>query len=313
MKNNRPDLLKSLGHFSKQINAQIPLLWLSIFFLLPFIIIFSISLAHQAIASPPYEPQIKFGDSFASIMRSLSQMNFDNYFDIAKDELFIISYISSLTIAIISTSITFLLGYPIALAIARSDPKHRRLLIGLIMIPFFSSSLIRIYAWIAILKPEGLLNAFLIRLGVVDAGSPLHLFNTNYAVIIGIVYSYLPFMILPIYAALDKTDPSLIEAALDLGCTPLKAFWRVTFPISLPGVFAGCFIVLIPAIGEYVIPDLLGGPDTLMIGKQLVNQFYTNRDWPTASAVAVILLVLLLMPIIAYQKFETRRSVQGTQ
>ena len=176
-----------------------------------------------------------------------------------------------------------------------------------IILPFFSSLLIRVYAWIGILKPEGLMNLFLSKLGLVDMANPIDIFNSETAVVIGIVYSYLPFMVLPLYATLEKMDDTLLEAAQDLGCTAIGAFWRVTFPLSIPGIIAGCLLVFIPAIGEYVIPDLLGGSETLMIGKQLVNEFYANRDWPAASAVAVVLLILLVLPIVYYQNVQAKQ------
>ena len=209
-------------------------------------------------------------------------------------------------IAGISTILVLVIGYPIAYGMARAPRRWQPTLLMLIILPFWTSFLIRVYAWIGILKKEGLLNQALLWLGVIH--EPLTILNTNWAVYIGIVYSYLPFMVLPLYAALEKMDESLLEAAADLGCPPLRAFWKITFPLSLPGVVAGCFLVFIPATGEFVIPDLLGGSDTLMIGRTLWTEFFNNRDWPVASAVAVLLLLILVVPIVIFQNMEQRRA-----
>lgn len=211
---------------------------------------------------------------------------------------------SSVVIAAISTFLTLLIGYPIAYGMAKAPRSLRPTLLMIVILPFWTSFLIRVYAWIAILKPEGLLNQFLSAVGLID--QPLIILNTNLAIYIGIVYSYLPFMVLPIYSALEKMDHSLTEAAQDLGCTPAAAFWRVTFPLSLPGVVAGCLLVFIPAVGEFVIPDLLGGSETLMIGKTLWSEFNSNRDWPVSSAVAIILLMILVIPIVYFQNIQAK-------
>ncbi len=284
-----------------------PYLWLASFFLVPFLIVFKISLSVPVLAMPPYSPQFTTQYGWQGARDFVGALTLENYQRLYEDPLYVASYLSSVRIAAISTFIILLLGYPIAYAMARAPKSWQPVLMIGIVLPFFSSLLIRIYAWTGILKPEGLLNHFLSWLGVIDMANPINIFNSETAVIIGIVYSYLPFMILPLYATLEKMDTSLLEAAQDLGCTPTGTFWRITFPLSIPGVIAGCLLVFIPAIGEYVIPDLLGGSETLMIGKQLVNEFYVNRDWPAASAVAVVLLIILVVPIGWYQKSLARR------
>jgi len=228
---------------------------------------------------------------------------------LTQDLLYFYAYVSSVVIAAISTVLTLLVGYPIAYGMARAPASLRPTLLMLVILPFWTSFLIRVYAWIGILKPEGLLNQFLLGIGVIH--EPLIILNTYTAIFIGIVYSYLPFMVLPLYSALEKMDYSLIEAAKDLGCPPTAAFWKITFPLSLPGVIAGCLLVFIPAVGEFVIPDLLGGSQTLMIGKTLWNEFFSNRDWPVSSAVAVILLLLLIVPIVLFQQAQARAQEQG--
>jgi putrescine transport system permease protein len=283
----------------------VPYVWLLVFFLIPFFIVFKISLSQTAIAMPPYTPV--FGvDSFSD---ALSQLSFDNYLWLTEDALYFNAYVSSVVIAAISTFLTLLIGYPIAYGMARAPLTIRPTLLMLVILPFWTSFLIRVYAWIGILKPEGLLNQALLATGVID--QPLVILNTHYAIFIGIVYSYLPFMILPLYSSLEKMDYSLIEAAQDLGCKPISAFWKITFPLSLPGVVAGCMLVFIPAVGEFVIPDLLGGSETLMIGKTLWNEFNANRDWPVSSAVAVILLLILIVPIMIFQNAQARAQEQG--
>lgn len=272
----------------------IPYAWLIIFFLVPFLIVFKISLSDTASAMPPYIPVL----DFSKIGEFFSQLDFENYKFIFSDDLYINAYWSSFKIALISTFLTLLLAYPIAYGMARAPEEWQPLLVMLVILPFWTSFLIRVYAWIGILKKEGLLNLFLSNFGI----EPLTIHNTVAAVYIGIVYSYLPFMILPLYASLEKLNGSLLEAAADLGSPPWKAFWQVTFPLSIPGVLAGCFLVFIPAMGEFVIPDLLGGSDTLMIGKVLWNEFFSNRDWPLASAVAVLLLLVLVVPIVLFQR-----------
>ncbi|MGC4026514.1 MAG: ABC transporter permease subunit [Mesorhizobium sp.] len=284
----------------------VPYAWLLFFFLIPFFIVFKISLSTTAISMPPYEPVISGFSDLASKWREFS---FDNYLWLTQDPLYYRAYIRSVVIAGIATFFTLLIGYPIAYGMARAPATVRPTLLMLVILPFWTSFLIRVYAWIGILKPEGLLNQFLMWLNVID--SPLIILNTDWAIYIGIVYSYLPFMVLPLYSALEKMDYTLIEAANDLGCPPLSAFWKITFPLSLPGVVAGCLLVFIPAVGEFVIPDLLGGSETLMIGKTLWNEFNANRDWPVSSAVAVILLLLLVVPIMFFQQAQAKAQEQG--
>ncbi|WP_299592158.1 ABC transporter permease subunit [uncultured Tateyamaria sp.] len=278
----------------------VPYVWLLALFLIPFAVVFKISLSDIALAIPPYMPTAKDG-----IWNMLSQLDFENFIFLTEDDLYWKAYVSSLQIALISTLFALLVGYPMAYAMARAPEQWRPTLLMLVILPFWTSFLIRVYAWVGILSGEGFLNQFLLWIGVVD--SPLTILNTNTAVYIGIVYTYLPFMILPIYSALDRLDGSLIEAAEDLGCSRIKAFWLVTIPLSRNGIIAGCFLVFIPALGEFVIPSLLGGSGTLMIGKVLFEEFFSNRDWPVASAVAVILLLILIIPIVLFQRNEQKQ------
>ena len=287
----------------------IPYAWLLFFFLIPFFIVFRISLSTTAIAMPPYEPVFGFSDGLSGILQKIGTFSFDNYVWLTEDALYFNAYISSLWIAGVSTLMTLLIGYPIAYGMAQAPRTLRPMLLMLVILPFWTSFLIRVYAWIAILKPEGMLNQLLLSIGVID--QPLIILNTNWAIYIGIVYSYLPFMVLPIYSALEKMDHSLIEAAQDLGCPPIAAFWKVTFPLSLAGVVAGCMLVFIPAVGEFVIPDLLGGSQTLMIGKTLWTEFNINRDWPVSAAVATILLLILVIPIVFFQNVQAKAEEQG--
>ncbi|MCO6187078.1 ABC transporter permease subunit [Rhizobium sp. L1K21] len=286
----------------------IPYIWLIIFFMVPFFIVLRISFSQTAIAMPPYLPVFSLSDGWQGFWDNIGQLSFDNYIWLTEDALYINAYISSLTIAFISTCLTLLIGYPIAYGMARAPTSIRPTLLMLVILPFWTSFLIRVYAWIAILKPEGFLNQFLQAIGIID--DPLIILNTNIAVYIGIVYSYLPFMVLPLYSTLEKMDESLIEAAGDLGCPPLKAFWTITFPLSLPGVIAGFLLVFIPTVGEFVIPDLLGGSSTLMIGKTLWTEFNANRDWPVSAAVAIILLLVLVIPIAIFQNAQAKAAQQ---
>jgi len=279
----------------------VPFVWLLALFLIPFAVVFKISLSDIALAIPPYTPTAKDG-----IWNMLSQLDFENFIFLTTDNLYWRAYVSSLQIAFFSTLFTLCVGYPMAYAMARAPEQWRPTLLMLVILPFWTSFLIRVYAWVGILSGEGFLNQFLLWIGVIS--TPLTILNTNTAVYIGIVYTYLPFMILPIYAALDRLDGSLIEAAEDLGCSRLKAFWLVTIPLSRNGIIAGCFLVFIPALGEFVIPSLLGGSGTLMIGKILFEEFFSNRDWPVASAVAVILLLILIVPIVLFQRNEQRQA-----
>ncbi|MEQ1577512.1 MAG: ABC transporter permease subunit [Hyphomicrobium sp.] len=287
----------------------VPYLWLFVFFLIPFFIVFRISLSDVATAMPPYVPNFDLAAGFAGLKDFFSHLDFENYSFIFSDELYYSAYWSSLKIAGIATFLTLLVAYPIAYGMARAPKEWQATLMMLVILPFWTSFLIRVYAWIGILKNEGLLNLFLTSTGLIS--EPLSIMNTTTAVYIGIVYSYLPFMILPLYSSLEKINPALLEAAGDLGCPPWKAFWQVTFPLSLPGVVAGCLLVFIPATGEFVIPDLLGGSDTLMIGKTLWSEFFNNRDWPVASAVAVVLLLVLVVPIVLFQRIQERQQEAG--
>jgi putrescine transport system permease protein len=286
----------------------VPYLWLLFFFLVPFIIVFKISLSQTAIASPPYVPVLGLEDGLSALLGRIRELGLDNYLWLTEDPLYFNAYVSSVVIAGVSTLLTLVVGYPIAYGMARAPEALRPTLLMLVILPFWTSFLIRVYAWIGILKPEGLLNQLLAALGLID--QPLIILNTHAAILIGIVYSYLPFMVLPLYSSLEKMDNSLIEAAQDLGCRPVSAFWKITFPLSLPGVVAGCLLVFIPAVGEFVIPDLLGGSQTLMIGRTLWNEFFANRDWPVASAVAVVLLLLLIVPIMIFQAAQARAQEQ---
>ena len=293
------------GAWRRRLLIAIPFLWLAALFLLPFLIVFKISLSDAAIAQPPYRPLLDLAswEAFAAFFAAL---DWENYVFLFEDSLYVNAYLSSLSIALLATSLTLLIGYPIAYAMAAAPREWRPTLMMLLILPFWTSFLIRVYSWISILKTEGLLNQALLGLGLIS--EPLIILNTNTAVQIGIVYSYLPFMILPIYAALERIDPSYLEAAEDLGCSRWAAFWRVTAPLSLPGVFAGCLLVFIPAVGEFIIPDLLGGSQTLMIGKTLWVEFFSNRDWPLAASVAVLLLLALVGPILLFQRVEEGRA-----
>jgi putrescine transport system permease protein len=287
----------------------LPYLWLAVFFLLPFAIVLKISMSDPATAQPPYRPVLDVFGGLAHWRDFLLSIDFENFETLWGDALYLQAALSSLSIALISTALLLLFGYPIAYGMARVAPALRPLLVAMIILPFWTSFLIRVYAWIGILKPEGLLNQLLLWLGVI--AEPLTILNTPTAVYIGIVYAYLPFMILPLYASLERQDPTLIEAALDLGSPPWKAFWTITLPLSIPGVIAGALLCFIPIVGEFVIPDLLGGSDTLMIGRTLWSEFFSNRDWPLASAVAIVLLLIIVIPIVIYREIEAERWESG--
>ena len=282
--------------------VAIPYIWLLLFFLAPFVIVFKISLADPIIAQPPFTPLFNQGsDGGFSIYTT-----FDNFLYLFQDSLYFVTYLNSVKLAFIATLFTLLIGYPIAYGIARSPQPTRNILLLLVVIPFWISFLLRVYSWMGILKTNGLVNGFLLWLGVID--QPLELLYTDTAVYIGMVYSYLPYMILPLYANLVKLDIRLLEAASDLGAKKWQGFVDVTLPLSMPGIIAGCLLVFIPAIGEYVIPALLGGADTLMIGRVLFDEFFLNRDWPVASAVAIVLLLLLVLPIVYFQKKQAQET-----
>ncbi|KZL00542.1 MULTISPECIES: ABC transporter permease subunit [unclassified Pseudovibrio] len=292
--------------WGRRLLIAIPYIWLLIFFLAPFVIVLKISLSDVILARPPYFPNFDISEGWQGLLAMIQAFDLENYVWLTEDTLYLNSYLSSLRIASISTLLTLAIGYPIAYAMAKAPKEWRATLLMLVILPFWTSFLIRVYAWIGILKKEGFLNYFLLWTGIID--EPLMILNTDTAIYIGIVYSYLPFMVLPLYAVLEKLDISLLEAATDLGCSPLKAFWVITLPLSLPGVWAGCFLVFIPAVGEFVIPDILGGSSTIMIGKTLWVEFFSNRDWPVASAVAILLLLMLILPIILFQKQQEKQA-----
>jgi putrescine transport system permease protein len=286
-----------------------PYLWLVAFFLVPFLIVLKISLSHTAVAQPPYTPVFDLSTGWQGLKDFLAGLSFENYGFIASDWLYLSSYLKSLEVAAISTALLLAIGYPLAYGMARSPPRWQPVLFMLVVLPFWTSFLIRVYAWMNILQRDGLLNQVLLALHLVDTPPPW--LATDTAVYIGIVYSYLPFMVLPIYATLEKMDQALIEAAADLGCPWWKAFWLVTLPLSLPGVMAGALLCFIPIVGEFVIPDLLGSSQSMMIGQTLWTEFFGNRDWPVASAVAVVLLCLLVVPIVVYQQMQARDPARG--
>jgi putrescine transport system permease protein len=288
--------------------AIAPYLWMVLFFLVPFGFVVKISLSQTAIAQPPYLPVFDLTQGWAAIKASLTALSLDNFKLLVSDDLYILSYLRSLVVALVSTSILLVIGYPIAYGMARLPRRWQGTAMMLVIVPFWTSFLIRIYAWINILQHDGLLNKILLALHLVAA--PVVWLSTDSAMYLGIVYSYLPFMILPLYATLAKMEPALLEAAGDLGASPLRAFWLVTFPLSLPGVGAGILLCFIPIVGEFVIPDLLAGSDSLMIGQTLWLEFFTNKDWPVASAAAVMLLALLLVPLLFYDRLQ-RRQLEG--
>ena len=291
-------LLRRLRLDGRSVVTAVPYLWLLLFFLIPFVIVLKISFSTSQIAMPPYEPLLHWtGEKILQI-----KLNLGNFAFLVQDDLYWKAYLNSIWVASVSTLFCLLLGYPIAYAIARSNPSARNILMLLIVLPFWTSFLLRVYAWIGILKNNGLLNNFLIWIGAID--QPIQMLQTDFAVYVGIVYSYLPFMILPLYANLEKMDLTLLEAAADLGCKPWQGFLKVTLPLSLPGVRAGCLLVFIPAVGEFVIPSLLGDPGMLMIGKVLWTEFFNNRDWPVASAVAIVLLLFLVVPMMYFQRAQ---------
>ncbi|MFC6671090.1 ABC transporter permease subunit [Marinobacterium aestuariivivens] len=281
--------------------ASVPTLWLGLFFLIPFLVVFKISLAETAIAVPPYSALLDWDGAMANL-----QVNFGNYQFLFEDSLYLDAYLNSIKVAGISTLIALVIAYPMAYVIARASPGRRLVLLSLVILPFWTSFLLRVYAWMGFLKKNGVINDLLMSLGLID--QPLTMLQTDFAVYIGIIYTYLPFMILPLYSALEKLDDSLLEAAEDLGCRPLQRFWLVTVPLSLPGIVAGCLLVFIPAVGEFVIPALLGGSDTLMIGRVLWDEFFLNRDWPMASAVAILMLLFLVVPIMLFRNAQGRKE-----
>jgi putrescine transport system permease protein len=285
--------------FRRQLAIAIPYAWLVAFFLVPFLIVLKISFAQSAIALPPYTPVLDLTAGWHGIERFFAALSFDNYRLLGSDPIYLLSYVKSLEIAAFSTLMLLIIGYPIAYGMARMPRRLQAILVVLVVLPFWTSFLIRIYAWMNILQRDGLLNQLLMALHIVR--EPPVWLATDTAIYIGIVYSYLPFMVLPLYAVLEKLDESLLEAAADLGCPRWKTFWLVTLPLSSPGVLAGVLLCFIPIVGEFVIPDLLGGSHSPMIGQTIWMEFFGNKDWPTASAVAVVLTCLLVTPIVLFQ------------
>jgi putrescine transport system permease protein len=296
-------ILKKVFPHPRWAVISVPYVWLLVFFAIPFLIVLKISFSKLAIAMPPYTPVLEYVDNALSL-----KLNLSNYIGLFTDSQYVQAYLSSIKIAAISTLLTLLIGYPMAYAIARMSPSARNIAMMLVILPSWTSFLIRVYAWIGILKPNGLLNDVLLKLHLIS--EPLQISNTPTAAYIGIVYCYLPFMVLPLYTNLVKHDHRLLEAAYDLGAKPWKAFLKITLPLSRSGIIAGCMLVMIPAVGEFVIPELLGGPDTLMIGRVLWNEFFNNRDWPTASAVAIVMLLLLMIPILIFNRVQ-QREIEG--
>jgi putrescine transport system permease protein len=283
----------------RQAVIGVPFLWLFLFFALPFLIVIKISFAEADVAIPPYTEIFSYAEQKLDIV-----LNFANYALLTGDDLYISAYLGSLKMAFFSTLLCLLIGYPMAYGISIARKEMQTVLLLLIMMPTWTAILIRVYAWMGILSNNGLLNAFLMWLGVIH--EPLQILNTNLAVYIGVVYSYLPFMILPLYANLVKHDQSLLEAASDLGSSTFNSFWKITVPLSKNGIIAGCMLVFIPVVGEFVIPELLGGPETLMIGKVLWQEFFNNRDWPVASSLAVVMLLILIVPIILFNRSQAK-------
>ncbi len=283
----------------RRLVVALPWTWLAVFFLLPFLFVFGISLAEAVIARPPYRPLVEFADDTILVRLSLFSYRF-----ILEDPLYLDAWLKSLSLAASATLLTLAIGYPMAWAIARAEGRAQLVLLTLVILPFWTSFLLRVYSWKLLLQGGGPLNHLLLALGIVER--PLRILHTDWAVLLGLTYSYLPFMILPLYAQLQRLDFSLVEAAQDLGATPGRAFRRVVLPLSLPGIVAGSMLVFIPAIGEFVIPELLGGPDSTMIGRVLWNEFFANRDWPMASALAVLLLVALVLPLALFERSLAR-------
>ncbi len=289
----------------RAILISLPYIWLLLFFLIPFVIVLKISLAEALIARPPYSPLFTWGEDLVLQI----QVTFANFLYLTEDSLYWFGYLNSLKIATISTVLCLLLGYPMAYGIARCSSSTRNILLLLVILPFWTSFLLRIYAWMGMLNKQGVINNILLWLGVID--DPITMMNTDFAVYIGIVYSYLPFMILPLYANLERLDMTLNEAAMDLGSKPWQVFKDITLPLSMPGIIAGGLLVFIPATGEYVIPALLGNPSNPMIGRVLFDEFFSNRDWPVASAVAVVLLVMLVGPMMFFQYYQGKEAEAG--
>ncbi|WP_421683128.1 ABC transporter permease subunit [Stutzerimonas urumqiensis] len=286
-------------NFGRRLVIGVPFVWLVLFFLLPFVIVLKISFSEADVAIPPYTEIFGYVEQKLQIV-----INLGNYIFLSEDELYLAAYLGSLKVAFVSTLLCLVIGYPMAYAIARARKDLQTVLLLLIMMPTWTAILIRVYAWMGILSSNGILNELLLGLGLID--EPLRILNTELAVYIGVVYSYLPFMVLPLYANLVKHDASLLEAASDLGARDLTSFWKITVPLSKNGIIAGCMLVFIPVVGEFVIPELLGGPETLMIGKVLWQEFFNNRDWPVAASLAVLMLAILLVPIILFNRNQAK-------
>ena len=301
MKLQLPKIGPAWGHRTV---LGLPLLWLLLFFVGPFLIVLKISFSEALLAMPPYAPLLQWSREGALSI----QVHYANYHFLFTDSLYAASYLYSIKVALVSTLLCLGIAYPMALGIARASDRTRNLLLMMVVLPFWTSLLLRVYAWIGLLKADGPINQLLLALHLTDA--PIPMVNTRFAVYVGIVYSYLPFMVLPLYANLEKHDPALLEAGADLGAPPWRAFLRITLPLSMPGIVAGSLLVFIPAVGEYVIPTLLGPPDQLMIGRVLSDEFFENRDWPVASAVAILMLLLLLVPIVIFRRYQ-RRELEG--
>jgi putrescine transport system permease protein len=292
--------LRRFGFTGRTLVIAVPWFWLLLFFLVPFLIVLKISFAETRwLGSPPYTPLLEWVDNQVRF-----KLNVGNYLFLANESLYIDAFLSSLKVATVSTLCCLLIGYPMAYGIARTPSNWRNVLLMLVILPFWTSFLLRVYAWMGLLGNNGVFNNLLIAIGVID--EPIVMLQTDFAMYVGIVYSYLPFMILPLYANLEKHDPSLLEAAIDLGSRPWRAFLSITWPLSMPGVIAGCMLVFIPVVGEFVIPRMLGGTDSLMIGRVLWDEFFLNRNWPVASAVAVALLLVLVIPIVLFQRYQAR-------
>lgn len=284
----------------RRLFIAVPFGWLVVFLLVPCLVVLKISLSESVIAQPPYAPLIQWLEGGrAAVTATLA-----SYGLLLQDDLYVFAYLNSLKIAAVSTILALLVGYPIAYGMARAKGPAQLVLLLLIILPFWSSFLIRVYAWKVVLQGDGILNTALLAIGVIDR--PVQILYSDTAVYLGIVYSYLPFMVLPLYASLQRLDYALIEAARDLGGGPVQTFLKITLPLSLPGIVAGVLLVFIPAVGEFVIPELLGGPDTVMIGRVLWNEFFANRDWPAASAVAMVILLMLVVPIALFQRSLAR-------
>jgi putrescine transport system permease protein len=293
------DLLRRIGLDGPGLVIAVPVVWLLVFFLIPFLVVAKISVSEAAIARPPYLPIWEWDG-----LRLIVNLNFENFAYLWQDPLYVRAYFFSIRVAFVSAVLALLIGYPMAYYIARSPEPRRTFLLMMVVLPFWTSFLLRVYAWQGFLRSNGVINNFLIWIGAID--TPIVMLQTNFAVYLGIVYTYLPFMILPLYATLVKLEESLLEASADLGARPMATFFHVTLPLSMPGIIAGFMLVFIPAIGEFVIPELLGGPDTLMIGRVLWNEFFSNRDWPVASAVAIAMLVAVVVPIMILKGVQAR-------